>query len=302
MGKIRIFGFVVILAAGAALIVFLVRENPKTPLSSSYAPIYQLFGHTTSGFNRALAVAVRVDDVDEKEYGDAIAAECDLYADKNDRDYVYINRVMQDLVPYGKKKFRYRLYVSEDSSPNAFALPGGVIFVTRGLLETIHSQSELVAVLAHEMGHIELSHCLDHVKFGLAAKKLGIKTIGDLADETISLMMRDSFSKTQEDEADMYAFELLCAGKYDPSAEGRVYDAFIKWCAENGGESRKKGNLVRDYFMSHPPMEIRAEKYREKARKWWKDNNGVKRYVGIMNMERRFAEKIAGEWRSGGKD
>ena len=58
--------------------------------------------------------------------------------------------------------------------PNAFALPGGVIIVTGGLLKTLKSEAELAAVLSHEMGHIELSHCLDTVRFQLLARKDGV--------------------------------------------------------------------------------------------------------------------------------
>lgn len=299
MGKIRFVFLFTIIAAGIGITVVLFREQPKTRLQSSLAPAYQLFGHATKGINRALAVAVRVDDLDEKEYGDAIVQNCDLYQNPDDKDFIYTNNVMKDLIPYKKKPFDYHLYIYEDSSPNAFALPGGVIFVTRGLLTTIHSQAELAAVLAHEMGHIELSHCVDSVKFELAAKKLGVKTLGEFADEMLSMMMRHSFSKTQEDQADTYAFEILTAGKYNPSAEGAVYESFIVWLKKNGVESRKKADIIRDYFMSHPPLEIRAEKFTEEAHQWWKENPKEKRYSGVANLKTRSIKELKNEWHTG---
>jgi len=69
-----------------------------------------------------------------------------------------------------------------------FTLPSGVILVTKGLLETMQSESELVSILAHELGHIERGHCFDVVKYELLARKIKSEKLGELA------IFRDYFS------------------------------------------------------------------------------------------------------------
>ena len=296
MNGAKVLFFFLLIASGAALTAAICIFRPAVPLDSSLAPAYQLFGHASKGADRALAVLMRVDDLDEKRYGEAIAAECDAYADASDPDYIYVNAVMKDVAKFARKPFVYRVYMHESDEPNAFALPGGVIFVTSGLLSTIHSQSELAAVLAHETGHVELSHCLDAVKFQLAAQKIGAKPLGELADFAMSLLVRHSFSKTQEDDADTYAYELLTLSSYDPFAEGRAYASFISWCTANGIREERHAGVIRDYFLSHPPLAIRADKFTQKAERWREGHRNEKRYIGISNLVRRKAEFSGREW------
>jgi beta-barrel assembly-enhancing protease len=297
MEKIRILFLIIIVGAGIAITIGLFHYQPKTPLESSLAPAYQLFGHATKGVSRALTVIMRVDDMDEKKYGEAIAERYEPYNDSKDNDYIYVNSVMKTISENKRKPFDYRVFIYPDDSPNAFALPGGVILVTRGLFDALHSQAELSAVLAHEMGHVEMSHCLDAVRFELAAKKIDAKPLGEIADMTMSIFLRHSFSKTQEDDADNYAFEILKISQYDPSAEGKVYNEFIAWQKKHNEETRQKADVVRDYFLSHPPLEIRAVKFTEKAKLWWEDNPNERRYIGVRNLKEREAAFFDKEWK-----
>lgn len=300
IGRGRVICFMLILMCGSALIFLFYFYKPSTRLDSTLAPAYQLFGHATKGLSRALTQVIPVDNIDEKKYGDAIVMRCDAYSDPKDKDFIYVNEIMGVIIKYSKKPFFYKVYIQKSDAPNAFALPGGVIFVTRGLLANMESESELVSVLAHEMGHIELSHCLDIVRFELLAKKIGAESLGKLADFAMNLLLRHSFSKTQEDDADTYAFELLKNSAYDPSAEGRTFEVFIKYCAKFGKADSPKANVIRDYFLSHPPLSIREEKFSEKARLWWKKHHDEKRYVGKMNLKNRNLKEYDNEWVYGG--
>ena len=302
MGKGRLMFFVVIVAAGAGLASLFYIYKPKPRLDSTLAPAFQLFGHVTKGMSAALTQVMPVDSLDEKEYGEAIRLRCDSLNNPNDTDYLYVNEVMEKIKRFAKKPFQYRVYMNESGSPNAFALPGGVIFVTRGLMTTLGSESELVSILAHEMAHIELSHCLDTVRFELVAKKIGSESLGKLADFTMALLLRHSFSKTQEDDADVYAFTLLKKSTYDPAAEGKAFEAFIEYCEKNiPVKESKKAHIIRDYFMSHPPLQLRAEKFTEKGRVWWEDHHQEKRYVGKANLEKKIRKDFADGWIAGGK-
>ncbi|MDH7569482.1 MAG: M48 family metalloprotease, partial [Armatimonadota bacterium] len=67
---------------------------------------------------------------------------------------------------------RYRFFIVEMSEPNAVALPGGYIFVTKGLLEFVNDDDELAAILAHEVGHVVGRHAMGHIKRQLLASLL----------------------------------------------------------------------------------------------------------------------------------
>ncbi len=71
----------------------------------------------------------------------------------------FINRVGKSLLSHiGPTPFDYDFYVIRSRDPNAFAIPGGHIFITRGLLEKLNSEAELASVLGHEVGHVVAQH------------------------------------------------------------------------------------------------------------------------------------------------
>jgi Zn-dependent protease with chaperone function len=210
----------------------------------------------------------------------------------------YLNElVTQQLSQYAKKPFAYEVFIDSWNVPNAFALPGGVIYVTSGLMRTVKSESELISILAHEMGHIELGHCFGAVKFELLAKKLNAAPLGQLVDFANALLLRHSFSKTQEGDADDYGYDLLLGTSYDPRGMGK---AFANLKQSSGGREEKKNlDVMQDYFSTHPALDIRIEKFSAKANVWWSEHSGEQRYVGEQNLIERksfYIEQKPAEW------
>src|SRR5207253_9487695 len=71
----------------------------------------------------------------------------------------YVNEVGQALAKKTERpNLPWQFHVVDDSSVNAFALPGGSIFVTRGILATLNNEAELAAVVGHEIGHVTAKH------------------------------------------------------------------------------------------------------------------------------------------------
>lgn len=297
MKKVRLIFFCAIMLSGFVFIALLIKEKPVTPLESSFAPAYQLFGHAAHGVSRALTQIMNVDSMDEKQYGDVIRQECFLYQNVKDPDYMYLNGVMKRVSQFSKKPFTYSVFTADYNEPNAWALPGGVIFVTKGLLSILSNESELAAILSHEMGHIELSHCLDAVRFEILSKKVGEKTTGEIADFAMQILVSYSFSKTQEGDADLYAFKLLCILDYDPAGEGKALRNLITWSESHGDRESQHADPVRDYFLTHPPLALRADKFENMARIWWKENPHAKRYVGVKNISKRLIDRFPEEWK-----
>ena len=128
------------------------------------------------------------------------------------------------------KYFHYRFFVIKDPALNAFAMPGGLVFVHSGLLEAISTQNELACVLAHEFGHVQGRHVarrMDKMKYvsigtavmAIAGLFLGKGELGS-AMLTGSLAMGQAmalkYSQIDEQEADRRAYQWLCEAGYDP--------------------------------------------------------------------------------------
>jgi Zn-dependent protease with chaperone function len=165
------------------------------------------------------------------------------------------------------------------------------MLATRALLASMHSEAEIASVLAHEMGHIEQGHCVDAVKFALLADKAGARPIGEIVDLALRLLTAHSFSKTQEDAADQYAYAMLEDSPYDPHGVGNAFASLLRFQGERRpGQADPRGaDPLRDYFSSHPPLEIREATFRERAAAWWRRNPDEKRTLGADNLLERVS-------------
>jgi Zn-dependent protease with chaperone function len=132
----------------------------------------------------------------------------------------YVNMICQAIVINSPRPSAFNGYhaaILDSGEVNAFASPGGHVFITRGLMEAAKSEDALAAVIAHEIAHIQLSH-------GLRA----IQTNRDLEDwlsqfnlsgaQTIADRLNAGFSRIQEFDADITALSLLNAAGYNPQS------------------------------------------------------------------------------------
>lgn len=125
----------------------------------------------------------------------------------------------------------YEFHVVDAEEPNAFALPGGYVYVTRGLLALVNSEDELAAVLAHEIGHVAARHSAQQITraapfavvtnvgaavTGLASQSLG-RAVGGVGGLATAVMLAP-FSRDQEREADRVGQDLAAASGWDPAA------------------------------------------------------------------------------------
>lgn len=159
----------------------------------------------------------------------------------------------------------YRVTILNSPSINAFALPGGYLYVTRGLLALANDKSELGAVLAHEMAHVTSQHALARAKARqkneLVSRALK-NMVGDNAQaariKAQNLVTLASFSQVQELEADRLGIETTYRAGLDPFAAGRflksmgAYAQFLTGRADNDPKA--------NFLSSHPttPERIKA--------------------------------------------
>ncbi len=152
--------------------------------------------------------------------------------------------------------------VVDDPAVNAFALPGGFIYVTRGILAYLGSEAELAAVLGHEIGHVTARHAVNRIsKAQLANLGLGVGAIlapdlrryGDLANVGLGLLFL-KYSRDDERQSDELAVRYLLAGDYDPRPTAEVFTTLER--ASRLGD----GGRLPDWLSSHPDPAERRER------------------------------------------
>jgi Zn-dependent protease with chaperone function len=157
---------------------------------------------------------------------------------------------------------RYRVSFLNSSSINAFALPTGDIYVTRGLLALANDTSELAAVLAHEVGHVTAKHAAQRAEFEkLAASSMPDPIAGAASGDTRFLLA--SFSRGQELEADEIGIRTIAKAGYDPYGSARFLSSLARQTSFSG-ETRPAARF--SFLSSHPSTPQRMAAALEVAR------------------------------------
>lgn len=149
--------------------------------------------------------------------------------------------------------------VVDDPVVNAFALPGGFVYVTRGLMTHLNSEAELVAVLGHEVGHVTAKHGVAQAsraqiaQIGLGVGSLlkpGLDELAGIASQGIGLLFL-KFGRDDERQADDIGFRYLVRSGYDPRPMAEVFDTLARVSAAQGG------GRVPSWMSTHPAPENR---------------------------------------------
>ena len=143
----------------------------------------------------------------------------------------YVSNVGQKVLDrVDGKFFDYEFFVIQDEGLNAFAMPGGLVFVHTGLLEVIDTENELLCVLAHEIGHVQGRHIARRMErmqriniataaIAIAGLFLGQGQVGSAIFATsgaLNASIALKYSRTDEEEADRRACQWICKAGYDP--------------------------------------------------------------------------------------
>lgn len=302
----RALALAALLLSGGGLAALLWSQRATPPLKSSLARPFQLIGTPIQLVDRLAGRLVPVGAVEEQQLGAIYHQRYGAQLQAGDPVQAYLDRLLEQQVkPHTRRPLTYRAYrIGRIGSANAMALPGGVILVSDELLELVGSEAELVAILAHEAGHIELEHCFDQVRFELLLRRSGVESLGSLADAAIRVLLQRHYSKTAEQEADDYGYRLLLDSPYDPAALGRIFAAFNRIERIDARPSDQHADLLRDYLASHPPGPLRQAEYGQRAAAWWAAHQDARRYLGAQNLRvrRTLADlDLPGEWTVAGE-
>ena len=174
----------------------------------------------------------------------------------------YVNRVGQNIALHSDAKIPFTIKVLDSDDVNAFALPGGFLYVNKGAILAADSESELAGVMAHEIGHVAARHGVEQASKGTLANIAFIPLIfvtgglGYLAYEAYQIgvpLAFLKFSRGAEAEADKLGAEYLWAAGYDPNNFLTFFEKLEK------KEKGKPGTLSK-LFGTHPPTPDRITK------------------------------------------
>tara|TARA_B100000287_G_scaffold3897_1_gene3822 strand:- start:1486 stop:2937 length:1452 start_codon:yes stop_codon:yes gene_type:complete len=190
-----------------------------------------------------------------REHPKIIKAFGGIYEDKNLQEY--INNIGNRLAANSElPDIRWTFTILDSPVVNAFALPGGYIYVTRGLISLANDESEIASVIGHEIAHVTARHTAErHAKAtisGLGLEILDIVIGRPIVSNLANIGMQgilSSFSRSQELEADKLGIRYIKKSNYDTEGSTRFLsrlDVLTKISNE------KNSNLINSIFATHP--------------------------------------------------
>ena len=185
---------------------------------------------------------------DQKKVGDQAAQQVlKQYPEVHDARARHFDQIGQRLVaalpPSDRKTWDFRFHVLDSKDVNAFALPGGNMFMFTGLYKLLSTDDALAGVTGHEMTHVRLQHWAKAsakqqersagigLLLGIFHAGQAAQTIAGLASSAIGL----KFSRTEEDQADQGGLENMVAAGYNPQGMIQLFEALEKVSGNGGG-------------------------------------------------------------------
>jgi len=175
----------------------------------------------------------------------------------------------------------YHFAVLETPTVNAFAAPGGYVFVTRGALGLMHSEAELAGVLAHEVGHVNRRHVINQIRKSDTMREVKdqLDLTGTMLDRVVGAGSDALFmglSRGDELEADSLGLEYASSAGYDPGGLA----AFISRLDQHAGEG-----ALADFYATHPRPNERVERLAAIAQR--------EHLAGGVQLQERFQANVA---------
>ncbi|HEU4800432.1 MAG TPA: M48 family metalloprotease [Gemmatimonadales bacterium] len=186
-----------------------------------------------------------------KQYAEEVKASIGLVDDPALQ--AYVSRIGMEMARASERPdIPWQFHVVDDPAINAFALPGGPVFITRGILTHMNSEAEMASVLGHEIGHITARHSVQQMsRAQLANVGLGLGSIlsptvaqfGGLLSTGLSILFLQ-YGRDAEAQSDQLGFKYMLAQSYDPR---EMADMFVTLQRTSPG-----GSALPTWLSSHP--------------------------------------------------
>src|SRR5580704_439906 len=184
----------------------------------------------------------------------------------------YLNRLGRRIAAFAPgTQFPYEFHCVNSKQLNSFALPGGQVYIYRGIIEDADDEAQLAGVIAHEISHVALRHGTNQATrkemssglFGMLGGVVGGGSVSSITSElgggVIAGSVLVKYTRTSETQADILGTQILYDAGYDPRAMAQFFEN-----AEN--DSKKKGRVAA-LFADHPVPERRIERVDEEIDK-----------------------------------
>jgi beta-barrel assembly-enhancing protease len=180
-----------------------------------------------------------------------------------------VKQIGNKLVAQGvatQASYKYDFHLLGDShTVNAFALPGGQMFITEGLMRLLRTEGELAAVLGHEIGHVLARHSAEHLAkqtltqglVGAVVVGSGDMSAGQIAQQ-VGAMINMKYGRDDELESDALGIRLVSEAGYDPRAMIGVMEVLAK---------ASRGSWQPEMLSTHPNPQNRADKIKAEIAK-----------------------------------
>lgn len=271
---------IVVLAVAAVV----VSERRHVDAPASPAALLYLVADTEQELTRMPSHFTRMSDAEEIRIGNQLA---DNYMGGTPSDdkkaemaviQSYLKQVGEPLAARAHRRLPYRFhYIPNPNMINAFALPGGHVYIGAGLLALMDTEDELAAVLGHEIEHIDHYHCAERAQTEQALRHI---PLGGLVAIPV-FVFEAGYSKDQELEADREGTRLAVDAGYSPSGAVRLFEAFDRLYQQYRQQQTKAASpqeelsglamqTLEGYFRSHPlPAERIAQIQKMIATEGW---------------------------------
>jgi predicted Zn-dependent protease len=285
-----------VLTATAVGLLAISRTDHEVSLES----VVEIWADVIRDTDRVGLTVTRVSVEREMEIGQEIEKRRPWRLTNDPALQAYVAAVGQSLVPHIQRSgIGYRFAIIDSPMINAFALPGGGIVITAGMLNFLESEAELAAILGHEISHVDLRHCIERLQYELAARKIAGRELAMIARLQYQLVNL-GFNEQQELEADAGGVMLAAKAGYDPRAAITVFERLAKvkrgW---QGKKPRGKPTLMvaelgtalekalEHYFATHPPTDRRVRQLESVINRNASAWRGQQFYVGRSNYRDR---------------
>ncbi len=258
----RLTIFFVILGFALTALYFSQRRTERTPVSAN--ALLNMAADAQRDLARAPMRLTHISDAEEIRIGDELAGHYAMQTQKLTAEEQglekYIMRVGSTVGVHAHRRLPYRFHLLPDRALfNAFSLPGGHVYIGRGLVDLLTTEDELANILAHEVEHIDHYHCAERVQVDARLKKLRLDAVGALLQIPLELW-ETGYHKDEEMEADREGMHLAVLSGYSPYGAVSVFERLAKLHkeyvihAENPEQELSELAIqsMTGYFRSHP--------------------------------------------------
>jgi predicted Zn-dependent protease len=294
----------IVAMSASALIYVQIR---RVPARVSPAPVLYFIADSEPELTRLPVSFTRVSDAEETRIGNQLAANYSSAWLKSsgesaeDREVgLYIERVGARVAAHAHRKLPWMFhYIPSMDYLNAFALPGGKLYIGGGLISLMESEDELAAVLGHEVEHVDHYHCIERYQTEMALRHF---PLGGLVAIPVAVF-EAGYSKNEEFEADREGTRLAVTAGYSPLGAIHMFEAFARLQHNRTDRaktpqqelSRLAEETLEGYFRSHPlPSERIAQVRRMISQENWMnlpaERNLQVQYIFLTRRARRALE------------